>query len=459
MSASRLLIAALLICRFCSLSSAQTTAPAYWAWASTPPMGWNSWDCFGAGVNEEQTRANADYMADKLKQHGWEYIIVDIQWYEPQAHTDRYRRGAVLTMDESGRLMPAPNRFPSAADGRGFKSLADYIHSRGLKFGVHLMRGIPRQAVTQDTPILGTNFRASQIADKTNICRWNTDMFGVDMTKPGAQEYYDSVFALIAGWDVDYVKVDDLSAPNYHEPEVAAIRKAIDKTGRPMVLSTSPGATPLDQADHVSTHANLWRISDDFWDNWKSLKEQFARCNNWSKSTAPGHWPDADMLPFGAIRQWRDNEWTHFTKDEQRTVMTLWSLFRSPLMIGADLPKNDEFTLSLLTNDEVIAVDQKSTNGHQLSNRDDLVIWIADVPGSADKYIGLFNAKDAPAGGVAEGLPVAVDLTEVGMPGPCIIRDLWAHKTVAYEGNVFAPKIPFHGAGLYRLTPGTTAAN
>jgi len=272
----------------CSTLNAQTDLK-FLQWAQTPPMGWNSWDCFGAGVNEAQTRENIDYMAEKLKAFGWQYIVVDIQWYEPQARTTNYRRGAELVTDSNGRLWPAPNRFPSAGGNKGFKPLAEYVHSKGLKLGIHLMRGIPRQAVDRDNvTILGTNFKAADIADKVNICRWNTDMYGVDMSKPGAQEYYDSVFALIASWEVDYVKVDDLSAPNYHEPEVEGIRKAIDKTGRAMVLSTSPGATPLTVADHVSTHGNLWRISDDFWDQWIPLKDQFERTANWAKFTRAG---------------------------------------------------------------------------------------------------------------------------------------------------------------------------
>jgi hypothetical protein len=443
-------------------------------WAQTPPMGWNSWDCFGAGVNEQLTRENTDYMAEKLKQHGWQYIVVDIQWYEPRAWTDQYRRGAELVTDANGRLWPAVNRFPSAEGNKGFKPLADYVHSKGLKFGIHLMRGIPRQAVDRDnSPILGTNVRAADIADKTNVCRWNTDMYGVDMSKPGAQEYYDSVFALIASWDVDYVKVDDLSAPGYHQAEVEAIRKAIDKTSRPMVLSTSPGATPLDAGDHVEKHANLWRISNDFWDDWRALKAQFQRCANWSKHTGPGHWPDADMLPFGAIRQWTDNRnWTLFTRDEQTTVMTLWAMFRSPLMMGGHMPKNDEFTLSLLTNDEVIAVNQRSTNGKQLSRDQDLIVWVADVPGSSDKYLAMFNATDIiiPRDGATTqpgqrrgGRPqiaregpaaqITVALKDIGFNGAVKARDLWKKQDIGTFTGQFSQSVAYHGAVLYRLSP------
>jgi hypothetical protein len=415
-------------------------------------MGWNSWDCFGTAVTEQLTKENADYMAENLKQHGWQYIVVDIQWYQPTARGFDYQANAKLVMDEYGRLLPATNRFPSAEGGKGFKPLADYVHSKGLKFGIHLMRGIPKQAVAADTPILGTSHKASEIADKTRVCKWNPDMWGVDMSKPGAQEYYDSVFALIASWDVDFVKVDDLSRP-YHDnvKEVEAIRKSIDKTGRPMVLSTSPGETPLDASEHVAQHANMWRISDDFWDNWKALKEQFARCKNWAKFTGPGHWPDADMLPFGAVRQNRPNGWTRFTRDEQITVMTLWSLCRSPLMMGGHMPKNDEFTLSLLTNDEVLAVNQRSTGGRELSNRDGLVIWVADVPDSRDKYVGLFNTRDKVAGADEAGVAVSLVLKDLGIGG-CSVRDLWTKKDLGPFTDEFSRIIPYHGAGLYRLT-------
>ncbi len=360
-------------------------------WAPRPPMGWNSWDCFATTVTEAQTKAQTDYMAANLKQHGWEYIVVDIQWYEPNANSFNYRRNAELAMDGFGRLLPATNRFPSAANGVGFRALGEYIHGQGLKFGIHLMRGIPRQAVRQNTLVKGTNFRAREIANTNSICEWNPDMFGVDMSKPGAQAYYDSVFELIASWGVDYVKVDDLSRP-YHdnEKEVEAIRRAIDRTGRPMLLSLSPGETALTAAGHVMQHANLWRISDDFWDNWPALHEQFARLRNWNPSRGPGHWPDADMLPLGVLDLGRRT--THFTPDEQYTLMTLWSIVRSALMHGGDMTKMDDFTLSLLTNDEVLAVNQNSSGNRELYHRGDLVAWVADVPDSKDKYLAVFNA-------------------------------------------------------------------
>ena len=451
--------------------TAHAADPGFWSWAQTPPMGWNSWDCFGAGVWESNVIANADYMADKLKPHGWNTITIDIQWYEPLAHTMAYRRGAVLEMDGKGRLLPATNRFPMTAETRSFKPIADYLHSKGLKFGLHLLRGIPRQAVENRLPVLGTSYTAADIANTNSKCAWNTDMYGVDMTKPGAQEYYNSVFALFASWELDYVKVDDLSRP-YHTDEIEAIRSAIDRSGRKIVFSTSPGATPLAQGAHVETHANLWRVSDDFWDSWQALYEQFERLNNWTPYRGPGHWPDADMLPLGNVRSWQARgNWTHFTKDEQFTLMTLWCIARSPLIMGGNMPNNDDFTLGLMTNDEVLAVDQNSTNNRQLFNTNSTVAWVADVPGSRDKYLALFNTSpvpvrgrrgagnpsdantNAPAGDATQPRAVSVSLAGLGVSGSAEVRDLWQHQDLGTVAGVFEREIDSHGAGLYRIHP------
>ena len=362
-------------------------------WAPTPPMGWNSWDCLATSVTEEQAKAQAAFMADKLKPHGWQYIVLDAQWFEPGAESHEYRKDAELVMDGFGRLQPAPNRFPSSAHGAGFRPLAEHVHRLGLKFGVHLMRGIPRQAVQRSLPILGTPLHAQDIADTKHICPWNSDNFGIDMSKPGAQAYYDSVFALMASWGVDYVKVDDLSRPYFQNlHEVEAVRRAIDKTGRRIVLSLSPGATDIRAAAHVAAHANLWRISDDFWDRWFSLRDQFWRLELWNRYRKSGAWPDADMLPLGTLVLGARR--TRFTPDEQRTVMTLWSIARSPLMHGGDLTQTDDFTLSLLTNDEVLAVNQHSSENRPLFERDGLIAWTAADPANGDKYLALFNTRD-----------------------------------------------------------------
>ncbi|HOF10093.1 MAG TPA: NPCBM/NEW2 domain-containing protein [Opitutaceae bacterium] len=376
-----------------SLLAQPATEPTHWRNAPTPPMGWNSWDYFGTTLNEAQAREQADAMAAALKPAGYDVFTVDIQWYEPNAQGHDYKEGAPLELDAYSRLQPAVKKFPSAAQGAGFKPLADYVHSKGLRFGIHIMRGIARQAVRNNTAIFGTTARAADIADTRSTCSWNPDMYGVDLAKPGAQEYYDSLFALYAAWGVDFVKVDDIARPydDVQRREIEAIRRAIDKTGRPIVLSLSPGDTPIERGEHVMRHANLWRISDDFWDRWEPLHGMFGRLDKWTRHRAAGAWPDADMLPFGLVEFGRP---TRFTQDEQTTCMTLWCIARSPLIFGGDLTRLDTFTRQLLTNPEVLAVNQHSENNRQLSNRDDLIVWTADVPGSRDRYVALFNAQD-----------------------------------------------------------------
>lgn len=425
-------------------------APDFHAWAPTPPMGWNSWDYFATTITEEQARTQAAHMAKDLLPHGWKYFVVDHQWFEPGANGFNYRKRPELVMDGYGRLQPAPGRFPSAANGAGFKGLADYVHSLGLKFGIHIMRGIPRQAVEKNTPVLGTNQHAADIADLKSTCSWNDDMYGVDMSKTGAQEFYNARIQQYADWGVDFIKVDDLSRP-YHEAEIEAIRKAIDLTGRPIVFSTSPGETPLGKGDHVSSHANMWRISDDFWDKWPHLLAQFKRLNDWTAYRRPGAWPDADMLTLGRIDLGRRS--THFTPDEQLAMVTLWSIARSPLILGADMTKLDAATMALLTNDEVLAVNQHSENSHQLFRTDDgLIAWVADVPGTQDKYLAVFNTRDAAKGSPKDGVAgVPVKLSTLGFTGPVRVCDLWAHNNTGSFQEEFIPEVPSHGARLFRL--------
>lgn len=411
-------------------------------WAPTPPMGWNSWDSFGPTITEAVARANAKIMADVLLPHGYKFFTVDIQWYEPGANSFTYRKGAKLAMDQWGRLIPAPNRFPSSAGGKGFKPLADYVHSLGLKFAIHLMRGVPRQAAEANTPILGTPYHAGDIADKKHVCSWNTDMYGIDMTKPGAQAYYNSIFKMYAEWGVDFVKVDDMGRPYIqNEPEIEAVRRAIDATHREIVLSLSPGETPLEAAEHVTRHANMWRISDDFWDHWPALKEQFGRLYNWwNLPHVAGCWPDADMLPLGVLDLGKRK--TNFTPDEQKTLVTLWSIARSPLIMGGDLRKLDPATKALITNDAVIRVNQKSSGNHSLFTHDKDAAWTAE-DGMGGRYVALFNLADHPA-----RISVSKDSLE-GLEN-FNIYDLWRSSPV--DGGKVSAVIPPHGAELYRLT-------
>lgn len=419
------------------------------SFAPTPPKGWNSWDCYGATVTEAEVRGNAEYMARHLKDYGWEYIVVDIQWYEPGAVSDLYRPFVRLETDGYSRLIPAVNRFPSAEGGQGFKPLADYVHSLGLKFGIHIMRGIPRQAVHDNTPIKGTNVTARDIAHTCSFCGWNTDMYGVDAGKKGAQEYYHSLFELYAEWGVDYVKVDDIADSwlhgGPHLAEIELIRKAIDHAGRPMVLSLSPGPAPVKHADFLEAHANMWRMTDDFWDRWPLLLDMFDRCETWQGRPKPGCWPDCDMLPLGRIgvRCSHPNRMTNFTRDEQLTMMTLWTIFRSPLMFGGEMRDNDEWTLSLLTNRDVLDMHQHSFGARQVSRSEGRVIWAAEGPHD-ERYAALFNTGE-------EAAEVSVSLAELGISGSADARNLWTGEERRELGGTLASAVPPHGAALFRL--------
>ncbi|GAD17169.1 hypothetical protein FD05_GL001960 [Lentilactobacillus otakiensis DSM 19908 = JCM 15040] len=372
-------------------------------------------------------------MSKNLKQYGWQYITVDIQWYEPSANSSKYHDFAPLVMDEYSRLLPDPKRFPSAANGNGFKPLADYIHGLGLKFGIHIMRGIPRQAVHTSAPLKGADKTAKDIA-LNNICPWNSDMYGVNVDMPEGQGYYDSIMALYASWGVDFIKCDDIANSviynGTHKKEVEALRKAIDKTGRDMVLSLSPGPAPVDNGAFFQRTANMWRITDDFWDEWSLLLNMFDRAEKWSSMSRPGNWPDCDMLPLGhigirSVDGPGGNRQTRFTKPEQKTMMTLWSLMQSPLIMGGELPDNDEWTNSLMTNQELLNMDDHIIEKYQTHRDDQLITWYA--ASSDNKYYAIFNISDGDL--KLSGAKIA----NLGIP--LSGHDVWEDKDASLSDN------------------------
>ena len=417
--------------------------------AKKPPMGWNSYNCFGGNVTETEVKANADYMAEKLKQFGWEYIVVDFLWYcdDINSAEKMANRRPHQYIDEFGRLIPSVKLHPSSEGGKGLKPLGGYIHSKGLKFGLHIMRGIPRQAIEANTPVKNSQVKAADIANLPDTCVWYGGLTGVNMTKTGAQEYYNSLFELYAEWGVDYIKVDDIVFP-YHADEIEAVRKAIDNCGRPIVLSLSPGPAAIGNPKHLRENANMWRISGDFWDKWPALKRQLELCRDWAPLVTEGHWPDADMLPLGKlnIRTELKNSperFTNFSKDEQYFLMTLWSIFRSPLMIGGNMPDNDEFTLSLITNEEVIRLNQNSTNNREIRNQNGISIWTADDKENKLKYLAVFNIDDSEKIVI---LPVLSIETSART-----LKNLWDKSAIFIAGENPSVVIPAHGAVLFAI--------
>lgn len=419
-----------------------------------PPMGWNSWDCYGAGVTEDELLGNAEFMRDRLKQYGYQYVVCDIQWYEPAAKGNVYNNFADLCMDEYSRLIPAVNRFPSSANGAGFKPIADKIHSMGLKFGIHIMRGIPRQAVHRNKRIYGTTARARDIASQFSLCPWNTDMYGVDTEKRGAEEYYDSLFKLYASWGVDFVKVDDIANTEFSpqnpysaEKEIEMIRAAIDRSGRDMVLSLSPGPAPLNKAEHLSENANMWRISGDFWDRWDKLLNMFSLCEKWYPYVKDDSFPDCDILPLGKLcidgsymgDMGRDSG---FTKEEQKTMMTLWAVFRSPLFFGGELRLTDNYTLSLVTNPEVINVNQNSEKPLLVYNKGGIAVWQTKIENCT--AVAVFNLSD-------EEKHYKLSFSELGIENVRAVRDLWARKDIPKCENDVAVSLKPHSSEFFEI--------
>jgi hypothetical protein len=273
-------------------------------------------------------------------------------------------------------------------------------------------------------------------------------MFGLDMTCPGAQDYINSIIQLYAGWGVDFIKADNMLDP-YHAAEIQGYSHAIRRCRRDIVFSLSPGVdVDLANAEHLKRHAEMWRISADFWDRWEDLKAQFDLCEKWVSHGGPRHWPDADMLPLGhiGIRAERgvDRE-SLLTRDEQITLMTLWSIFRSPLMFGGDLPTSSADTVALLTNPEVLEVNQSSRGNRQLSRSSDIIIWMAEAALSDDRFIAVFNIGDV----IQE---TAIELAEAGIGSRCRVRDLWKREDEGVFDDTLELTLRPHSAALYRLT-------
>jgi alpha-galactosidase len=420
--------------------------------ALTPPMGWNSYDFYGDRVTEEETLANARYLAQHMQPVGWDTVVVDYRWYDPDTahHPDNGSPGQLLAMDGFGRLLPADSRFPSAANGAGFKPLADRIHAMGLRFGIHIMRGIPRNAVEANLPVQGSQFHAADAANTQDLCPWCPDMYGVRGDTAAGRAYYDSLFRLYAEWGVDYVKMDDTSSP-YHAREIEAVHDAIAKCGRSIVYSLSPGETPVENGSHVAVHANLWRVSGDFWDNWNSLDHEFALAQRWQPFVAAGSWPDADMLPVGHLSQGGrpvgPDRKSNLTHAEQVTLLSLWALLPSPLMVGANLPDNDAWTLSLLTNPEVLAINQDASGAAAVrcSAESDGEIWAKRLA-DGTVAVGLFNKFDLPQ-------QVAAAWSALRITGRWKARDCWQRKDLGPQEDRVAMVVPGHGAVLLLLSP------
>ncbi len=440
---------------FLLTSSSTARAQAITAVAKTPPLGWNSWDSYGLSVTEAEWKSNVTWFNQHLQPAGWQYVVLDEGWYlaHPENAPDKGDQG--YTMDAAGKYIGASNRFP-----QGISGLAEYAHGLGLKFGIHIIRGIPKQAVERNLPIAGSAFHAAQAADTSDTCRWNPDNYGIRDNAAG-QAYYDSLMRLYASWGVDFLKVDCISKP-YKTNEIHMIRAALDKTGRPIVLSLSPGPTPLDEAGDVRRNAQMWRISDDVWDVWsdpkltpgtfpQTIRNQFDVLASWMPFQEAGHWPDADMLPIGTLGPragWGKPRQSRLTADETRTLLTLWAIARSPLILGANLTEMTPALAAMLTNREWLAVDQAGSNPRQILADGDTIVWRSEMQGTPGHnpgaYVAIFNVGQMSSS-------VHLKWNDLGFrPGKHKLRDVWLSRDTA-SGETLSAQIPPHGAMLYKV--------
>ncbi len=440
-------------------SNAQNPAP-------TPPLGWNSWDAYGLTIDEADYRANTTVLAG-LREYGWEYSVIDEGWYMDNPFGDKVPARKYV-WDGNGILIPAVSRFPSSAGGAGFKPLADWVHKQGLKFGIHIVRGIPRQVVDENLPIAGTKFHAADAADKGSPCPWDEGNWGVADNAAG-QAYYDSMLKLYASWGLDYIKVDCISDHPYRPTEIRQIAEAIRKTRRPIVLSLSPGPTALEHAAEVAEYAQMWRITDDHWDVWTAehkpgdgefpfgVRDAFDRLAKWEVYAKEGNWPDDDMLPWGYLGPhpgWGEARQSRETHDEQQTEFTLWAIARSPLILGANLTRLDDFTRSLITNQTILFMNQNITYSHSIdaaslgAGFENARVWRGTInaPGARNyaEFIAFFNLDDKP-------VTLRTTWKQLGLDGgKHLARNVWSDN-IGKESKEVTMTLPPHGSTVYEV--------
>lgn len=382
--------------------------------ASKPPLGWNSFDSYGVYLHEKAAMENLEAMALRLQPYGYEYFVVDNGWFgeyklKPGTLYPLEKHASDVRLNDYGHVIPSKAYFP-----RGLEPIVERCHQLGLKFGIHMMRGIPRKAYEMNLPIKGTSYRARDVADThpKNQCKWCTYNYGVDMSRPGAQEWYDGLMQHLADMGVDLVKYDDI-VPS--PAEVEAVAKALKKTGRPILPSLSPGGDVPPDAIKSFQMAHMLRVTRDVWDHARSLDECFDAWRRWTGKESEGFWIDMDMIPFGQLLMMSPRKelqaeggasavrlaghgyrrWSQFSPDQMLTFITLRALSASPLMAGGDLPTLDGFSLRLLTDPDMLACNQNGVMGKLLSARDGIEVWKTPEKGPSDRgWVGVFNRSD-----------------------------------------------------------------
>jgi alpha-galactosidase len=428
--------------------------------ANTPPLGFNSFDSYLTYLSEKKAISLIDVMAEKYKPFGYEYFVVDAGWYddvELYEGLNYPKKHLGVALDEYGLPESSKAFFPS-----GIKTVADKAHEKGLKFGVWIIRGIPRYAVENNLPIKGTNYRARDIADTSNICVWDIKNYGVDMSKPGAQEYYNSLIDKIASFGVDFIKVDDMVP---HPSEMLAIDRAIKNGGHKMLYSLSPGDVHLKAHLPYYRQANMLRITSDVWDNQKSIDKGFTAWQSFAGVEVNGFWPDLDMIPFGrllvenhisVVEEKEKSRQSLFTRDQMQTFITQRALAASPLFIGGDLLTMDDYSYSLITNKDMLECNQNGVMGANVYKKDNVEVWITLDRKTPDQgWIGIFNrGANVKAVSLSKkdlGLleyKRSYDLVECNHPFS--VRDIWNGKSFTIDKE-YRSSVPGNGVVFLRF--------
>eukprot|EP01119_Soliformovum_irregulare_P017748 TRINITY_DN5324_c0_g1_i1.p1 TRINITY_DN5324_c0_g1~~TRINITY_DN5324_c0_g1_i1.p1 ORF type:complete len:444 (-),score=110.57 TRINITY_DN5324_c0_g1_i1:21-1352(-) len=417
-----------------------------------PPRGWNSYDAYTCTVTEDEVRQSAQHIAKYLKPSGYDYVVIDYEWYRPgTGQFECCGSWEDLHMDAFGRLIPSPDRFPSSKNGTGFKVLADYVHSLGLKFGIHIMRGIPRAALQKNTPIFGTSSTAAQVADINLPCKWCVDMWGVKNTTLG-QAYYDSLIELYAEWGVDFIKMDCVFGQPEYLWDIQSMAKSIVHSKHEFAFSLSPGSdATASEAMEIYKDVTMYRVTDDVWDNWPILKLHFDRLPQFMKLVGRPSFPDSDMLPLGYLSVrggMGPARYCRLSQQEQQTLMSLWIITRSPLIFGGDMMKlgNDTDLLHLLTNSEALQISKSVYEQRQVRSGPLHQIWSANTKNSEILYVALFNLEDVTA-------HVTMRWKELGiLRKKCSVRQVWEKKNLGIITDVFETDLAPHASMIISIS-------
>ena len=412
----------------------------------TPVLGWSSWSFLRKEPTAAKIEAQARALRDSgLHNLGYEYINIDDFWYQcpgPQGPN----------VDQYGRWVTDPSRFPPEGEANGIKAIADYVHNLGMKFGIYMTPGISMQAVKKNTQIKGTQYTAAQIAEPSvKESNYNCKgMVGIDYNKPGAQEYINSLVDRMASWGVDYIKLDGMH--NKNVPDIKAWSKAIRQSGRPMILNITQGGFTTEIAPVLMKYANQWEFAPDLecygcgknssypLTSWPSIKNRFDYVAKWQPYAGPGGFNDYDSIEVGNGK----NNGT--TPDERKTQLSLWSLGAAPLILGIDLTHLDPYDMTLLKNKAVLAVDQDTIAAKRIVNKPTQQVFAKTGP-NGDVIVGLFNTGEKSQKISVEASAIGLQKNESGYS----LDDLWTGKKTKSNGGTISATVPSHGVALYRI--------